>query len=407
MNASTPLLEKPVSTSSLDSCIHCGFCLGSCPTYQLTGDENNSPRGRLAHWKALAEGRLQPNAKVDFYMDECVGCLACETACPAQVPYGSILHDILRQRVAEGKSVPWWLRLVADAVGRPDLFHLALLPLRLLRKSGWPGSKFIFPGRPSIFKSSSEYAREVMDRVKPTGPRVALLSGCLMEAAFREINFATIRVLAANNIQVTVPEGQTCCGAFLEHTGIAGLDKLQQTNRSAFDSLDVDAIVTNSAGCGLTLQYSLQTPVVDVTKLLAEVGCRAGHGVAADHIYVDLPCHLVHGQKEPGIPTAVLDAIGTPWSLAPMATECCGSGGVYNQLKPDNAREILRRKSAFLDESPHKCVILTTSNHVCLMQWHSARRQNLVRRPYRVAHVIQLLDESLSSNPNPNLSHSL
>ncbi len=390
-----------LDASLLSSCIHCGLCLGSCPTYQLTGDENNSPRGRLAHWRAMQEGRLQPSPKTDFYLNECVGCLTCETACPAQVPYGKILHQVRRERDAQGKPSPWWLRLAAQAVHFPAWFSAALMPARLLRKMGGAGSPYIFPGRPPVLQSSASYAREIMAQLRPTGPLVALLSGCLMEGLFREINFATIRVLAAHNVRVIVPEGQTCCGALHEHTGLKGAEHSAEVNRAAFDQTGVDAVIANSAGCGLTLQHSLKTPVLDIHRFLAEIGPRQGNGVAADHIYVDLPCHLVHGQKEPGIPETVLNAIGTPWSLAPMAYECCGSGGVYNQLKPENAREILRRKSAFLDESPHGRNILASSNHVCLMQWHSAHQ--LVRRPFRVAHVIQLLDESLSLSPNPKI----
>lgn len=388
-----------LDTESLLGCIHCGLCLGACPTYQLTGDENNSPRGRLAHWRAMQEGRLAPSPRLDFYTDECVGCLACETACPAQVPYGDILHEVRRQRVADGKPLPWWIRLAVRAVQNPRLFSLGFSPARLARQMGF-SSAFLFPGKPAVLKSSAQYARELMERFRPTGPLVALQTGCLMEAMFREINFATIRVLMAHNVRVVVPETQTCCGAFLEHTGADRVDRLREANRAAFDPLQVEAVITNSAGCGLSMQHTLKTPVRDVHPFLAEIGVRAGRGIAADHIYVDLPCHLVHGQKEPGIPESVLNAIGTPWSLAPMASECCGSGGVYNQLKPENARGMLQRKSAFIDESPHDRIVLATSNHVCLMQWHSTRALGLVRKPHRVAHLVQLLDESLSPQPN-------
>lgn len=395
MSATTNSPFPSLDDEALRACIHCGLCLGSCPTYQLTGDENNSPRGRLMHWRSINEGRLTPNEKTDFYTDECVGCLACETACPAQVPYGEILHEVRRQRTEDGKRLPWWINLLSKAVQMPALFDLSMMPMRVLRQGGFQ-SKFVFPGKPPVLQTSAQYAREIMAKVKPTGPTVALLSGCLMEGMFREINFATIRVLAKHNVRVIVPEEQTCCGAFLEHTGSPGLGKLQNTNRSAFDSLKLDAVIANSAGCGLTLSHTLKTPVYDITKYLTQIGVKQGRGIAADHIYIDLPCHLVHGQKEKGISQEFLDAIGTPWSLAPRATDCCGSGGTYNQVKEENAREILRGKSDFLNASPHKRVTVASSNHVCLMQWHSARKQHLVNRPYRVAHVIQLLDESLS-----------
>ena len=134
-------------------------------------------------------------------------------------------------------------------------------------------------------------------------------------------------------------------------------------------------------------------PVRDVLSFLGEVGpVRRVRRDSAARVYVDLPCHLIHGQKVAGIPANVLDATGYTWELAPQARDCCGSGGVYNIQKPENSREILSRKSAFLNEAAGDPVILATSNHVCMMQWHSARSGGLVARPYEVRHVIQLLD---------------
>ena len=242
---------------------------------------------------------------------------------------------------------------------------------------------------------NENYARELMEQHRPTGPRVAFLTGCLMEAAFREINFATVRVLIENNVQVVIPEEQTCCGAFQEHTGLPGVERLHAQNRRAFLPLDVDAVVSNSSGCGYSLGKSLapDRPVRDVLAFLGELGpVRRERPGSRARLYVDLPCHLVHGQKSPGIPQNVLDATGYHWELAPNARDCCGSGGVYNIQKPENARAILAGKSAFLNEAEGAPVILGTSNHVCMMQWHSAGATGLVTRPYEVRHVIQLLD---------------
>ena len=160
-------------------------------------------------------------------------------------------------------------------------------------------------------------------------------------------------------------------------------------------SLDVDAVVSNSSGCGLALGKALvgRLPVRDVLSFLGEIGpVVRPQRAAAARVYVDLPCHLIHGQKVPGIPTNVLNATGYQWELAPMARDCCGSGGVYNIQKPGNAREILARKSAFLNEAAGDPVILATSNHVCMMQWNSAKLGGVVKRPFEVRHVIQLLD---------------
>lgn len=381
------------------NCTHCGFCLAACPTYKLTGDENNSPRGRLRLWSEEAAGRLPQDEWTDFYTAECVGCLACESECPANVPYGDIFERVRHEQVAARRSEPQpMLRLAAAAVARPRLFDLALLPARLLRRLGLLPHPLIFGGTPALGLSTAAYARRLTRRHLPTGPRVAFLTGCLMEAMFREINFATVRVLIENNVQVIVPENQGCCGAFQEHIGLAGVDSLREKNRKAFDVLEVDAVVSNSSGCGYALGKALKDqgpPVRDVLSFLGDLSPlqrRRTVGDAAARVYVDLPCHLVHGQKVSGIPKKVLDATGFVWELAPGARDCCGSGGVYNLEKPENARLILARKSAFLNAAAGEPVILATSNHVCMMQWHSAGRTGLVHRSYEVRHVIQLLD---------------
>lgn len=378
------------------NCTHCGFCLAVCPTYRLTGDENNSPRGRLRLWGDEAAGRLPRDAWTDFYTDECVGCLACETACPAQVPYGELFERTRHEHVAAGRSRPGaLLRLAAAAVSRPAAFGVALLPARLLRRLGFPRHRFLPRGQPALLQGTAAYARELMRRHQPNGPRVALLTGCLMESLFREINFATVRVLIENNVQVIIPEGQGCCGAFQEHTGLGGVAALRARNRQAFLPIEVDAVLSNSSGCGYALGKALapDRPVRDVLGFLGELGpVRRQRPDDRARLYIDLPCHLVHGQKVAGISDAVLDATGHRWELAPNARDCCGSGGVYNLQKPDNARAILAGKSAFLNTAEGQPVILGTANHVCMMQWHSAGATGLVTRPYEVRHVIQLLD---------------
>jgi glycolate oxidase iron-sulfur subunit len=216
-----------------------------------------------------------------------------------------------------------------------------------------------------------------------------------MEALFREINFATIRVLVENNVQVFVTKTQGCCGAFHEHMGFDGVPELRQRNRSAFSKNDVDAVLANSSGCGYALGKALagEKPVLDVLTFLGSLSAlKKRPEKIGPRLYVDLPCHLVHGQKAEGIPSSVLDATGLQWELAPGARDCCGSGGAYNIQNPENATEILKKKSAFLNSATGSPVILGTANHVCMMQWNSARAMGLVERPYSVRHIIQLLD---------------
>ncbi|MBL9214238.1 MAG: (Fe-S)-binding protein [Opitutaceae bacterium] len=383
----------PHAADPLRACVHCGLCLEECPTYKLTGDENNSPRGRLLLWRAESEGRLPPDSWTDFYTDECVGCLACASSCPANVPYEAILKQARSTRVAAGRTrVRWPVALAARAVRIPRLFNAALLPLRLLRRLDLRPHPLIFPGKPAVAQSTADYARIMMARHRPTGPMVAFLTGCLMEALFREINFATVRVLIENNVRVLVPAGQGCCGALHEHTGLPGHKELAAQNHAAFAGIQVDRVVSNSAGCGLALSQSLTgTPVQDVLGFLSEIGVKPRTRQPTNHrIFVDLPCHLVHGQRA-SISESILDACGVPWEYAPNAHDCCGSGGVYNLNKPANARAILAGKAAFLDQLPETVSpILATSNHVCMMQWQTAR--SFIRHPFEVRHVIQLLD---------------
>lgn len=385
----------------LTSCVHCGLCLEVCPTYQLTGDENNSPRGRLRLWREESDGRLQADPWTAKYTEDCVGCLACESACPANVPYGELLEQTRHQHVHHGRTrSPFMLKAAAAIAARPRLFNLLATPIRMLRQAGHVFHSMIFPGQPTVMQSTAQYAAELMRQRQPNGPRVALLTGCLMEAVFREINFATVRVLIDNNVQVIVPRSQGCCGAMQEHLGLDGVDRLRQANKSVFGALDVDAIVTNSSGCGLALRKALQveetasTPVVkDVLDFLSLIPLKQKAPVNSDaRVYVDLPCHLVHGQKSAGIAKSVLDATGYHWQLAPNARDCCGSGGVYNLQQPEMSGQILKNKSAFLNDAEGSPVILATSNHVCMMQWYSARTSGLVTRPFEVKHVIQLLD---------------
>ncbi len=396
---SAPAISDVRLRSQLDdplrACVHCGLCLEECPTYRMTGDENNSPRGRLFLWRAVDEGAVPPGGWVDFYTGECVGCLACESACPGKVPYGLLLEQARHRQVAEGRGrTDWKIAVAGRAAPHTALFDLALMPARALRALNLLPHPMVFPGAPPVFESSAAYARRLMERRRPTGPCVALLTGCLMEALFREINFATIRVLIENNVRVLVPEGQACCGALHEHTGLPGSDALFERNRAAFGRHKVDCVVANSAGCGFALSKALDgaPPVRDVLGFLGEIGVKPRPRRDAAHkVYVDLPCHLVHGQKVDGIPPAVLDATGYEWELAPLARDCCGSGGVYNIQKPENARRILEEKAAFLRDAPAGVTpILATANHVCMMQWNTARA--FLKRPFQVRHVIQLLD---------------
>ncbi len=370
------------------NCVHCGLCLDECPTYRLSGDENNSPRGRLALWRAQAEGRLEPDATTEFYTAECVGCMACVSACPANVPYGDLLLEARAEQVRRGRMPGWPERLAASLARKPALFQAATLPLRLARNFGLRLHRLLFPGDPALWRSSASYAAQVNAALKPQGQSVALLTGCAMEGAFRELNFATIRVLAVNGFKVEVPQDQNCCGAIHEHAGLPDKAALDVQNQAAFSKFD--AVVTNSSGCGLSLRHALGPKQRDLIQLLESADLKQGAKLPYSHVYYDFPCHAYHGLGLKSAPERVFKAIGTPWSLAPDADRCCGSGGAYALTHEENSKQILKEKSAFLNGSPHLNPVLATANHVCMMQWASAR----TAKPFQVKHLVQLLDES-------------
>jgi glycolate oxidase iron-sulfur subunit len=398
MNQTAPsiLSGHPGTSDPLRACVHCGLCLQSCPTYRLSGDENNSPRGRLHLWRAVAEERVTDIEGVDAYTDQCVGCLACESVCPANVPYGDLLEHAREEQVTTGRGKRnWKIQLAARMVQNNPRFQRVTAPARILRNLNLLKHPMVFPGQPAVLQSSAAYAQKLVERHQPNGPTVALMTGCLMEGVFREINFATIEALIASGIRVVIPENQGCCGAMHHHTGLPGSKTLSNANRSAFTAAGAERVLTNSAGCGLALGKSMEgtdIPVQDVLQFLGEQDLPkpTTHRPKTTKLFVDLPCHLIHGQKVDGIPASVLDATGYVWELAPGARDCCGSGGVYNIEQPANATEILRSKSAFLDALPNDIdPIIVTANHVCMMQWQAAKK--LVRRPFNVRHVVQLL----------------
>jgi glycolate oxidase iron-sulfur subunit len=380
----------------LSSCVHCGFCLDVCPTYQLTGDENNSPRGRLRLWKEEASGVLPIDAWTEFYTSECVGCLACQSACPANVPYGQILAEVRNEHFRTGRNRPSASTRIGDHLARrPRWFDLAMMPLRLLRRFGLLKHSRVFPGKPALTLSTADYAARLMDRYRPTGQRIGLFTGCLMESLFREINFATVRVLIANNFQVVVPRRQACCGAFQHHSGIGDTVNSDRQNRIAFQHNEIDVVLTNSSGCGYELKQVLESvkPVRDVIDFLEDHDLVARQPIDRDaRLFIDLPCHLIHGQKITRLPERVLHATGYRWELAPMANECCGAGGTYQFEKADNAAKILERKSAFLRNATEQEIYLVTTNHVCMMQWNSIARSTLSGKTVHVRHLVQMLD---------------
>ena len=386
---SAPRFEELMAreTPKLLNCVHCGLCLDECPTYRASGDEANSPRGRLALWRAESEGRLTPGPETDHYTDQCVGCLACVSACPANVPYGDLLLERRASQQARGAGPHWLIRAMTPLLRHPKLFNLLNLPIRFARRQGWRVHRLLFPGKPPLFRSTAAYAAHVNKVLRPQGPEVALLTGCLMDAAFREINDATVRVLAANGYRVTVPQDQGCCGAVAEHGGLhAEKARLDTANRAAFATSSV--VLTNSSGCGLSLRHALGVKQADLLDFLNRSELKPGAPLDWTDVLYDFPCHAYHGLGLKTPPANLFKAAGLEgrWTLAPEAERCCGSGGAYAVTEAQTSLQVLEEKRGLLGELADKAT-LVTGNHVCLMQWSQIKG-------LKVMHAVQVLDKS-------------
>lgn len=389
MNA--PRFEELLAreTPKLLNCVHCGLCLDECPTYRATGDEADSPRGRLALWRAEWEGRLQPGPESDRYTDRCVGCLGCVSACPANVPYGELLLE-RRAEQAQRRGADWRARLLAPLLRRPRLLDALGLPLRLARRLGLRLHRLLPAGPAPVWEGTAAYARRVNAVLKPQGPEVALLAGCLMDAVFREINAATVRVLAANGFRVVVPQGQGCCGAVAEHAGLGGEKAaLDAVNRRAFAGSAV--VLTNSSGCGLSLRHALGAKQADLLDFLEHAELKPGAPLDWRDVLYDFPCHAYHGLGLKTPPAGIFKAAGLEgrWRLAPEAERCCGSGGAYAVAQAGHSLAILEEKKALLGDLAGRAT-LVTGNHVCLMQWSQVPG-------LKARHLVQVLDESYRS----------
>jgi glycolate oxidase iron-sulfur subunit len=379
---------------AVTTCVHCGFCLAACPTYKVLGEEMDSPRGRIVLMKQALEGGLTLD-DARPYIDRCLGCLACETACPSGVRYRELVvpfrarleanarpaHErLLRQLLLSILESPGRFR-AAHHAGRVARVVAPLLPARLrgmlaLLPGGLPASNPL----PAYVPASGRRRA-----------RVALLTGCVQRVLRPSINHATLRVLAANGVEIVVPPDQGCCGALALHSGFESRAlALARHNARLFPS-DVDAIVTNSAGCGSAMkEHDSPTPVRDVAEFLDTLGLHTPAALARPTTvaYQDA-CHLSHGQGIRSAPRRLLRQIGN-LTLVDVADDemCCGSAGLYNLEHPETAAELGRRKAAAISALRPDLVI--TGNIGCLTQM--ARYVTLP-----IHHTVEFLDLAYSA----------
>ena len=409
-------LADPATINAIRSCVHCGICLPVCPTYRTLGEEMDSPRGRVYLMRAVAEGRLDITDTYTRHLDLCLGCRACETACPAGVPFGSLLETARADIERAGRPIRRRLMdaFVFGVFPYPQRLAIALGLLRryrrwglqaLVRRAGllrrFPRLAAMDALLPEVPRTDSELPEFLAARGRARG-RVALLVGCVQRFLFADVNLDTMRLLAAAGWDVVAPRGQGCCGALELHGG--RLDAFRARARAlaaAFPS-DVDWIVTNAAGCGSALRdYAhwvgddaaasrLAARTRDVSELLADADLPL-NPLPLTVTYHD-PCHLAHGQRVRTAPRTALGRI-PGLTLVPLADSelCCGSAGVYNVLEPEMADQLLALKIARIVETGARAV--ATGNPGCLMQIaRGARERGL---DLEVVHPVTLLARAL------------
>jgi len=367
--------------------VHCGFCLPTCPTYELWHEEMDSPRGRIWLMQEVVEGNIELNATVAQHFDQCLGCMACLTSCPSGVKYDRLI-ELARERVEEEVRRPLsqrLLRALAFAVlPHPRVMRVALpfsrlAPFRAFRELAPPWREPVAPPRET--QASGE-------RIA----RVGLLTGCVQSVLFGEVNRATARVLAAHGYEVTAAYGG-CCGALALHAGRReqGLE-LAHRAAAAFRAAGAETIVTNAAGCGSHLKDAgLDLPVADVSELLARADGPERNPLPIRVAFQD-SCHLKHAQRITAEPRAMLRSIPGVELVEPAEQElCCGSAGIYNLVQPEAASELGDRKAAnVLATDPD---VYVSANPGCLLQVSAGLRR--AGRPLPALHPVELLDASI------------
>jgi glycolate oxidase iron-sulfur subunit len=427
----TPAFDAhhPPDAALIGDCVHCGFCLPSCPTYVLWGEEMDSPRGRIYLMEQGVEGEPLTPAMVQ-HIDQCLGCLACVTACPSGVQYDKLIETTRAQverRYPRPRRHRLLHRLVYGLFPRPHLLRLLRGPLRLYQRLGL--------GRLARRLPMPEPLRAMESLAPPLGrkpaipartpaagaqPRrtVAVLLGCVQREFFPQVNVATVGLLAAEGCDVQAPAEQGCCGALSAHAGREE-EALRYLRRliAALAPYDPDAVVVNAAGCGSHLKQAgwllrddpawrnraeaFAATVRDLSEFVAELGPVAPRRPLPLRVAYQDACHLSHGQGVRAQPRALLRQIpGLEIVELPEAEICCGSAGTYNIVQPGPARELADRKAEHVRRAHPD--LLVTANPGCAMQISAALRRAGVELP--VAHVAEVLDAAVRGTALRQLS---
>ena len=374
----------------IKECVHCGFCLPSCPSYVVFNEEMDSPRGRIWLMQGTLDGTVELNRTVAEHFDRCLGCMACLTSCPSGVKYDRLI-ELARERVEAEVRRPVSQRLMRRAV-------FAVFPYPRRMRAALSLAWLPAPGRLGSMKALAPPWREAVAppvetpaRGQPLA-RVGLLTGCVQSVLFGEVNRATARVLSAYGYEVAAPYGE-CCGALALHAGQReqGLERARRV-AAAMRAAGCEVVVTNAAGCGSHLKDAgLELPVVDVSELVAQGRPPELSPFRARVVYQEA-CHLGHAQRVRSEPRAMLRSIPELELVEAGEQElCCGSAGIYNLVQPQAALELGDRKARqVLAAEPE---VYASGNPGCLLQVTAALRR--AGRPTAAVHPVELLDASI------------
>jgi glycolate oxidase iron-sulfur subunit len=429
----------------IDTCVHCGFCLPTCPTYVLWGEEMDSPRGRVYLMKAAVEGRAGMTQSFVQHFDRCLGCVACVTACPSGVQYGPLIEKTraqIERRYERSATDRLFRSALMAMVPYPQRMRIAMLPLALLggviraigrallapkeQPQGTDDGRQMQPSaEPTLLKrvaaalalsppvSLLSMFRSFPQHTPAAGDermKVAVLTGCVQRLSFDEVNRATVNVLSAEGCSVAAPAKQGCCGALPLHAGsIDQARSLAKHNIELFEAAGVERIVVNAAGCGSAMKeykdllaadpewaaraHTFSAKVRDVSELLMELGePRAPRQPLHARVVYHDACHLAHGQGIRTQPRTLLQGIPGVELLTPAESEiCCGSAGIYNLVQPEPAAQLGARKVRHIAAlSPD---MIATANPGCTLQIAAAAR--VLGYKWPVFHPIQLVDASI------------
>jgi glycolate oxidase iron-sulfur subunit len=408
-----------VANDILRSCVHCGFCTATCPTYVLLGDELDSPRGRIYLIKEMLEGDRPATEKVAKHIDRCLSCLSCMTTCPSGVHYMHLV-DHARSHIEKTYKRPFLDRamraLLANLLPYPDRFRLALIGAWLARPL-----RNVLPGRlgamlalaPKAIPSPSPVDRpQTFPAEGPRRKRVALLSGCAQPVLSPGINEATIRLLTRHGCEVVVAAGASCCGALTHHMGREdSAHALAKSTIAAWmreiEGEGLDAIVINASGCGTTVKdygfmfredadwadkaARVSELTKDVTELMEELGLASPSVETGQIVAYHSACSMQHGQKIKTLPQALLTQAGFTVKDVPEGHICCGSAGTYNMLQPEIATRLRDRKLANIERTQPD--IIAAGNLGCMTQIGSGTDTPIV-------HTVELLDWA-TGGPKP------